>query len=632
MDQDLQEIPESSSFFQGHIDQFFSKGKTSFQIISNFQDMGETDKFNVEKYKPIFIRRINEKIGIRNQGGGCLSHLRSDNLEIKYIKLVDDVKTEDVSGKFKIYPRGALCTKGNCNQYFDLNKGRKCGHSSNDPWEQVTFLAFCDSCGRLLPLHYMSNIEHDCKKCGEKNSLLKLEWGRKDDPGSYKVRCKKCGYVEGLYFFNCNHDKGALSTLPKKKFRAVPARAGAILHPVVESIPDIPQEDERDPSGRRNTLGKLLSEAFNSFFTTDVKESMLYLPEFLDDLRRDSDFWTLEGVEFIAKQQGLELDNITDVEDNNLLLLIRTLIRNAKTSLTPDCSNLNKLRIMNGLEKIEASLNKFKDLPFEEEDLQGLFLSRASSTETLVTRKKPKTPPLDLERWLKKYGLKEVKHISEVNIIQCLLGIIEGSTRKNNPLFRYIKPWNQKKTTVYVRDFKTEGVLFQLNERKVLEWLDMNKGSIDPSIKINFNSLTNPKTHLRRLLQKNDECREAVEKLLHTYSHLLIQESTLDTGLDISSLSEIIYPSTASFFIYSTNTINIGGLEFTFDYHLDEWFNRLFELASDCPQDPACIIDEGGSCNACCYVPEFVCNNFNENLDRSTLIGASPRFSVGYLM
>ena len=42
------------------------------------------------------------------------------------------------------------------------------------------------------------------------------------------------------------------------------------------------------------------------------------------------------------------------------------------------------------------------------------------------------------------------------------------------------------------------------------------------------------------------------------------------------------------------------------------------------------MIDEGGSCNACSYVPEFVCEQFNQDLNGSTLVGG-PQFETGYL-
>jgi len=633
MDFDLHEIPESSAFFQGHPEQFFTKGKVSFKVIRNFDDMGESAKFNVEKYRPIFSNIIRQKIRIRNQGGGSLPNVNPKDLEIKYIKLVDDSKEEGDSGSYRIFPQGALCTKDGCYEYFDLSKGRTCGHKFGDPWEQVSFLAFCDVCGRLLPLHFMSNLTNDCKDCGEKNGLTKLTWKRKDDISSFKVRCRKCGSVKSLFFYECDHTihktNEKLSEADRKKFRGVPARAGAIVHPVVESFADIPQRDELEKTGKRNTNANFLSEAFATFFNEDLKESMLYRPEFIEDIKKNSEFWNLPEVKSNAIKYDIDLDDFSNLLESDLLQLIKLLIRNAKVFLKPDQSNKGKLTILNGLDKIEESLNKFKDLPFDEHDMQGLFLSRASSSEGLSVRNAPRASPINHADWNKKYGLKEIKHSSNLNIVQALLGIVEGSTRKRNPLFRPILTGKQEKPTVYVREFQTEGLLFQLDEKRILEWINYNKASIDPSmntLRINNDA----RTVLRKLVQTNERCREAVEKLLHSYSHLLIQESTIDTGLDISSLSEIIYPLSASFFIYSTNTINIGGLEFTFDFQLEDWFKRLIDLATDCPQDPACMIDEGGACNACSYVPEFVCSNFNENLDRSTLIGTSVRFPIGY--
>jgi hypothetical protein len=113
---------------------------------------------------------------------------------------------------------------------------------------------------------------------------------------------------------------------------------------------------------------------------------------------------------------------------------------------------------------------------------------------------------------------------------------------------------------------------------------------------------------------------------------MLMQQSTVHTGLDIQSLSEKIYPAIASVFIYATNPINIGGLESTFDIDLQNWLKKMVELSSDCPQDPSCMLDEDGACNACSFAPEFVCTFFNQDLDRSTLVGKSKRYEWGYLV
>jgi len=82
---------------------------------------------------------------------------------------VDNEKDDGLSGLFRLSPQAAICKKDKCNQYFLVDEGRKCGHSDADEWEQITFLAFCDDCGRYVPMHFMTNINHDCKQCSQKN-------------------------------------------------------------------------------------------------------------------------------------------------------------------------------------------------------------------------------------------------------------------------------------------------------------------------------------------------------------------------------------------------------------------------------------------------------------------------------
>jgi len=632
----IHSIPESSCFFQGHIGQFFSRkfGRfLSFRIQSNYIDTN--DEFNTEKYRPIFSKLINKKIAQRILNGGNFHEINPDDIKIEITKLVDDVNEEGMCGKFEIYPPTALCTKDGCNHYFELRNGRKCGHKDTDSWEQFTFLAFCEECGRLLPLHIMTNIMHDCKKCGEKSGLTKLKWTKgKDNISSYKVSCKKCHADVGLYFFECDHTirktGECLSTRPSKKFKGIPARAGAIVHPSVISIPDI-SKDERDK--RKNTGEKLLSESFTHFFGYYLEESKLNLPEFRNALLDDEKFWELPKVRgaFEDTCDDLELD-IADhhqLNPHQFLKIINRILKNADERIQ-DGATESKIKEIYGIDLIGTNLKYVKDFDFGENEVQCAHLLESINNDK---KEAPACKPIDYEDRLDKFGLKKVVHHSKLTMVQALLGVIEGSTRRDPVLFRTIetgKP-NHRKPTVFVRNFSTEGILFQLDSEKILQWLHGNRTQIGTSRDILPQAGSDPYTHFRALLLDDENCKRAVDTLLHTYSHMLIQQSTIDTGLDIQSLSEIICPYTGSIFIYSTNSINIGGLEFTYDYHIVDWFSRVKELAEDCSQDPACMIDEGGACNSCSYIPEFVCYNFNQNIDRSTLVGGSERFIKGYL-
>lgn len=646
-DDSYHNVPENSAFFQGHMGQFFAHGKYSFQIMRNESDVNAIEDINAAKYRKVFVDLINNRINARNLGGGRLLPVHADDLVISAIKLVDNVQSGYEGGYFKLFPRGAVCKKDGCNHYFDIDKGRNCGHKDSDPFEQITFLAFCDTCGRLLDLKYMTNILKDCPnpKCKEKNGLAILTATKKDDLNSYRLMCKKCKKEVRLRFLDCDHivrkTDEVLSTQPKKRFRGVPARAGTILHPEVKTIPDIPQSYELDETGKRTMHARNLSEAFRDFFGGDLDESLLYLPEFRQAMMDDSKFWELSKVKDIcedardfSKDVSFDLLNRRNWAPEQFLYVIRIILIQAKMMIS---QNMDKARVEDryGIEHINQGLDQVKDIQFNVEDVEGYILMSFANNGVIgkqVPRKKnmPSSGFLDPNLY-ERFGLKSVSHFSNLNMIQALLGVIEGSTRSTPVLFRPIMTGKEgnAKPTVFVRSFLTEGILFHLDYERVLQWVTVNKDIIRPDEKY-LNSSGLPDVRYRNLILHDEPSRIAVEKLLHTYSHMLIQQSTIDTGLDIQSLAEIIYPLTASVFIYSTNSINIGGLEFTYDYHLEDWLGRIYDLASDCPQDPACMLDEGGACNACSFIPEFVCERFNEDLDRSTLVGGTPRFNKGY--
>lgn len=633
-------VPENSAFFQGNTGQFFTRnfGKNLSYKVNNVYSDSEAN-INVDKYRVEICKKVNTLISNRLNDGGTKFHTFSaSNIAIKPVKLAND--EDDICGNFIPYPPTGICTKDGCNTYFDLRKGRNCNHKETDLWEQFTFLAFCDVCGRTLPLHYMSNIGNECKRCKTKESMWKLVWpkGGKDLIKSYKVQCIKCGFQEPLYFYKCNHDEGKLSGIGLKKngskivgnstFRAVPARANAVLHPYVMSIPDVSQENELQESVN---LSKATSEAFISLFGYEIEESKLHSPEFRNILQKNSNFWNLQQVRSITEDtletNEIGIDDIAKLNNYKFSKILAEIIREAHAR-SLNRQNKNFVLQKFGIKVIQDVLSEIKSIKFDENDLQGLNLinSHNSSKKESSTLKGS-----NFEYLLENYGLEKVCHFSNLSMIQVLLGVVEGSTRRNPLLFKTIDVgYPNEKPTVYVRKYNTEGILFQLSPKRILEWLYANKKQINISDNIASLNYTDILSQYRKLLMNDSNCESAVKTLLHTYSHMLIQQSSVNTGLDIQSISEIIYSSVASILLYSTNSINMGGLEYVYDYNLDSWFSMMKELAQDCPQDPACMVDENGACNSCSYLPEFVCCNFNNDLDRSTLVGGSERYIEGY--
>lgn len=638
MDKWRHDINETSSLFQGHVDQLFSLNKIGFRINFVYEDLNKLQEINNERYRRSFVSTINKMLERRAQDGyECQKIIDQERgLKIVYPRLSSD-RDDDQSGSFELYPKTAMCPK--CNKYIRLGvESDKC--SCNVKLTQFTFIAFCDECGAHYPIDPMSNVLNDCKKCNLKNGLRKLNFRQPDDLSSYSVSCinTNCDHSERLVLYRCDHTDHQtgkiLSKKEKSRFRGVPARSGAILHPMILAVPDIPTitENGLNKSNDR-TRARLFSEAFNYFFKSldlKVQESLLFLPSFWESLASKANFWSKDQVKESISWMDLNPDEPDRWELNSRMSFIQGLIIEARNRVSMS-NKQAEIRTHYGINEIEDSLNEVKEESLDEREQQGAYLIRSSQTsdkgETETYAKTtPETGYPDNGAFLNKLGITSVAYLSNLEMIQALLGVVEGSMRRDPLLFRTLDDVDTNKPTVYVRKMLTEGVYFQLNSDRVLRWLESNGKISNPQLKTGNGS----NTTLRNLVSSDEIAREEVHLLLHTLSHTLIQNASINTGLETQSISEMLFPSMGMILLYSTNPVNVGGIEYTYDNMLYDWLKKVTELAEECPQDPGCLVDEGGSCNACLFVPEFVCESFNEHLDRDCLIG-KRRYQEGYL-
>ena len=598
-------INENSVFFQGHINQYFTKSGISFKIYSNFgEDINGSEEINYNSFRNLFSKEINKRINLRNEGGGNLDQISTDEIKIKKIKLTTE--QEEICGRYMVHPRLAMCTEDGCNTLFELNKGRNCKHTKNDSSEQLKFLGICDVCGRTLPINYITNIGNKCKNCHSEGSLLRLHWEKKDKIGSYEVGCINCGKRYNLSFIYCNHKKNQLSDKPSKKFRAITVRKNSICHPIVLTMPYL---------SKNKTINSRFSNAFDKIFKSDCSESLIYLDHFLEKL--DTSNWDENiDIKYILEREFPNNKNHFDelCHKDRAYIIKRLINSSVEYYESPNNSNMTLSELKDSrqyLVDIEDTLEKIGDLEFTEKDRQGIFLDESNISQKKILKTPNSYNKNNWAHFLKNSKLEKIYLFKGIKMVQALIGTVTGSSRKKYPLFDPLKNRNNKKYNVFTRSFDTEALFFKLKPKEVSKWLIKN-GYIH-----NYDN----KHDLKKFLLYNSDAKSEVYKLLHTLSHMLIQESTKSTGLDSRSLSEEIFPLSTGIYIYSTNTVNTGGLELTYNSDIDLWVKRSYELAKHCPQDPACMKHEKGSCISCSFLPEFVCINFNQELDRSTLIG-----------
>ena len=136
---------------------------------------------------------------------------------------------------------------------------------------------------------------------------------------------------------------------------------------------------------------------------------------------------------------------------------------------------------------------------------------------------------------------------------------------------------------------------------------------------------------------------------MHTLSHLLIRQLTIDCGYQEAALKERIYSTypnegidMAGILIYTSTSDSdgsLGGLVRQGEYDLFEGTLRnIDQEASWCSSDPLCINSNAqgynslnyAACHACTLLPETSCESRNCLLDRVSIVGKPDNRSLGY--
>jgi len=184
------------------------------------------------------------------------------------------------------------------------------------------------------------------------------------------------------------------------------------------------------------------------------------------------------------------------------------------------------------------------------------------------------------------------------------------------------------RTPVFVDQINADALVLRLDPLRVLDWLVRN--GVNPKVPQGSDSAMSIRGYfvqvfsdakLRETLSASDPAQRMVFGLLHTLTHYGIRQAALLSGLERTSLSEYLLPSTLSCVIYCNHRFGatIGALTSLFEQSLDEWLSTI-RSTHRCIYDPVCN-DSGGNCHACTHLAETSCRYFNLNLSRAFLFG-----------
>jgi len=190
---------------------------------------------------------------------------------------------------------------------------------------------------------------------------------------------------------------------------------------------------------------------------------------------------------------------------------------------------------------------------------------------------------------------------------------------------------------------KGEGVFFEFNEERLKIWNKIqeviNRAKL---ISLNYNALRKKREQVVRNINP-------LFILLHTFSHLVINQFSFECGYGSSSLRERIYcnvdsasDSMRGILIYTASGDSEGSLGGLVRQgkpgNLESIVYNAIENARWCSSDPICIESNGqgpnscnlAACHNCALLPETCCEESNMLLDRGLLIGTLEHPEMGY--
>lgn len=247
--------------------------------------------------------------------------------------------------------------------------------------------------------------------------------------------------------------------------------------------------------------------------------------------------------------------------------------------------------------------------------------------------------PEEVTALSKKMGIANMQVSCDIQIINCTYGYSrrvadpKNSTNKNCrlKLNAYDRTRDGTANLVYGAKLDTEGILFEISQRKIVEWLYENNiiseeqlPDLDDDISVKKWFAQYVHSDVISMFGEIDDSEKITKNvfaLLHSMSHAFMNSAGELSGLSGNSLTEIILVETASIFIYAQTSqgIPLGALSEMAESNYAYFLKKAFDEAKNCVFDPICTERDDTACSACLIIPEISCNHFNAELGRKYL-------------
>jgi len=186
-----------------------------------------------------------------------------------------------------------------------------------------------------------------------------------------------------------------------------------------------------------------------------------------------------------------------------------------------------------------------------------------------------------------------------------------------------VYPTNDKKYKFYSNKLKTEGVFFRFDAEKLLDWCknSIYKKEDDKMAPIFIKTHEHPNIDLFNNFIKDGESHDILYTVIHTISHILMKEIANTAGLEISALSEMLFPDIGGIFIYCTSVegVVLNSIKTAITRRLSIIARKALDSIHRCNLRNICNTNRISACLGCIYIPELSCTLYNKYLNRKFL-------------
>lgn len=201
------------------------------------------------------------------------------------------------------------------------------------------------------------------------------------------------------------------------------------------------------------------------------------------------------------------------------------------------------------------------------------------------------------------------------------------------PNIVYLNKGNKGERWLPAVDINGEGVFIEFNQDSLKTWLSNEKvGTLSKAYESGYKAYCDSREWTVTAL------RNAVYTLIHTFSHLLIKQMSMESGYSSTAIRERIYfgDKMAGVLLYTGSPDkegSLGGLvELGAIEHMIPIMRDAFQEALLCTNDPECLHNQpsgeninGAACHSCCMISETACENGNRMLDRGLVVPIAER-------